>query len=229
MQFLPTTWRTWATLAPGRPAGSTPDPNNAWDAIYAAGLKLCNGREAIADLQASILGYNPSATYLQDVWEKATAYGMTVVGSTPTSPGSGGAATVSVPGPGRTVPGDPAAVVAFALTQLGVPYVFGAATAGVALDCSGLVEVSYRAAGVELPRTTFEQVAWGSTVGDNQLAPGDLLFFTGGAPLADFGHVAIYVGDSLMIEAPDSGATVRLSPVPLSAIEVARRILVASG
>lgn len=41
MQFLPSTWRTWGRLAPGRPAGATPSPHNAWDAIWSAAALLC--------------------------------------------------------------------------------------------------------------------------------------------------------------------------------------------
>lgn len=74
MQFLPSTWATWGRVAPGRPAGATPDINNAWDAIYSAAGYLCGPAGRITDLNAAILRYNPSPTYLQAVLAKATQY-----------------------------------------------------------------------------------------------------------------------------------------------------------
>ena len=74
MQFLPTTWAAWARLAPGRPAGATPDINNAWDAIYTAAAYLCGPAGRITDLNAAILRYNPSPAYLQAVLTKAAEY-----------------------------------------------------------------------------------------------------------------------------------------------------------
>jgi hypothetical protein len=76
MQFLPTTWQRWARIAPGRPPGASPSPNNAWDAIYSAAAYLCNGRSQLNDVQQAILSYNPSATYLQAVVAKAVEYGF---------------------------------------------------------------------------------------------------------------------------------------------------------
>lgn len=217
LQILSTTWATWATLAPGRPADATPDPQNAWDAAYTAARILCAGRSQLRDVRAALFAYNHSAAYVDAVLAKAAAY----AGAAPAD----GAATVVDPGPGRTFPGDPNTVVAAALSQLGVPYVWGGDTPGVALDCSGLVLVAYRAAGVALPRTTFEQVTYGVTVPLAALAPGDLLFTRGGQPTHDLGHVALYLGDGLEVVAPHTGDVVRVQPVPYAAIQLARRIL----
>ena len=211
MQFLASTWSAWATLAPGRPPNAQPDPQNAWDAIYTAARDLCSGQPAIGDLASALYAYNHSAAYVTAVLAKAADYAT--------------ATAASDPGPGRTFLGDGSAVVAFALTQLGVPYVWGGDTAGVALDCSGLVQVAYRAAGVALPRTTFEQASYGTTVAIADLRPGDLLFFRGGDPVQDLGHVAIYAGNGTMITAPRTGAVVQIEPVPYDSIELARRVL----
>lgn len=216
MQFLPSTWRTWATLAPGRPGGATPDPQNAWDAIYSAARKLCSGQPTLRDIRPALLAYNPSTPYVQAVLAKAATYTAT----------SGDATAVADPGPGRTFPGDPAVVMAFALTQLGVPYVWGVSTPGVGLDCSGLVVVAYQAAGIAVPRTTFEQATYGISVAVADLRPADLIFFHGGDPVHDLGHVALYAGNGLMIDAPHTGATVRLEAVPYGSVQLARRILI---
>ena len=217
LQVLPTTWAAWATLAPRRPTGATPDPQNAWDAAYTAARILCAGRPQVGDVAAALFAYNHSAAYVDAVLAKAAAYAGTAR--------SDSSAQAVDPGPGRTFPGDPNTVVAAALGQLGVPYVWGGHSPGVALDCSGLVVVAYRAAGIALPRTTFEQVAYGVTVPVADLAAGDLLFARGGEPAHDLGHVALYLGDGLEVVAPHTGDVVRVHPVPYASIQLARRVL----
>ena len=87
MQFLSSTWATWGRLAPGRPAGARPDPQNAWDAIYGAAAYLCGPAGHITDLNAAILRYNPSPTYLQQVLTKAAQYSGPSPGLGPTPGG----------------------------------------------------------------------------------------------------------------------------------------------
>jgi cell wall-associated NlpC family hydrolase len=88
-----------------------------------------------------------------------------------------------------------------ALTQLGVPYVWGGTAPGVGLDCSGLTQWAYHEAGLDLPRLAQEQDL-GAAVNQNALRPGDLAVWDG--------HVAMVVGDGQMIEAGDP---VQLSPI----------------
>jgi cell wall-associated NlpC family hydrolase len=97
--------------------------------------------------------------------------------------------------------------VAYALRQLGKPYVFGAA-GDSSFDCSGLVMRAWQAAGVSLPRTTYEMARIGSRISRGQLQPGDLAF------LYNYGHVALYIGDGNMVEAPNSRSVVRIRPLP---------------
>lgn len=92
-----------------------------------------------------------------------------------------------------------------ALSRLGRPYVWGA-TGPDRFDCSGLVQWSYRQAGVHLDRTTYQQINDGIPVPRSQIRPGDLVF-----PHA--GHVQMAIGNNLVVEAPYSGATVRISPL----------------
>ncbi|MFD8969885.1 NlpC/P60 family protein [Streptomyces sp. NPDC059568] len=96
-----------------------------------------------------------------------------------------------------------AKVLAFARAQIGKPYVWGASGPS-SYDCSGLTQAAWRAAGVELPRTTWEQVKVGTRVATGDLLPGDLVFF-----YDDISHVGIYIGDGMMIHAPKPGANVR--------------------
>jgi peptidoglycan DL-endopeptidase CwlO len=93
--------------------------------------------------------------------------------------------------------------LAFARAQIGKPYVWGA-TGPDSYDCSGLTQASWKAAGVSLPRTTYDQVNAGTTVSLADAEPGDLIFF-----YDDISHVGIYIGNGMMIHAPKPGAYVR--------------------
>lgn len=111
-----------------------------------------------------------------------------------------------------------AAAIAYAAAQLGKPYIWGG-TGPAGYDCSGLVMMAYRAAGISLPRTTFQQVYAGTPVYSlSRLRPGDLLFTAGadGTP-QDPGHVGIYLGtyrgQGLVIEAPQTGEDIMLTPL----------------
>jgi peptidoglycan DL-endopeptidase CwlO len=123
--------------------------------------------------------------------QQATGPGL----GTGTGTGGGGA---HYRGPTSTQAGK---AVAFAYAQLGKPYVWGATGPG-SYDCSGLTMASWAAAGVSIPRTSYEQ--WGGLphVPTSQLQPGDILVFSG------VGHVGLYVGGNELIDAPHSGAVV---------------------
>jgi cell wall-associated NlpC family hydrolase len=98
---------------------------------------------------------------------------------------------------------------------LGVPYVWGG-TSPKGFDCSGLLQYVWAKQGVQIPRTTYDQFKAGSPVNAKQLQPGDAVFFKGsdskmvnGQVLP--GHVGIYIGGGKYIEAPHTGANVRIS------------------
>ncbi|MFF7700071.1 C40 family peptidase [Streptomyces lydicus] len=93
--------------------------------------------------------------------------------------------------------------LAFARAQIGKPYVWGA-TGPSSYDCSGLTQAAWKAAGVDLPRTTWDQVKVGQRVATSNLQPGDLVFF-----FDDISHVGMYIGGGKMIHAPHPGADVR--------------------
>jgi cell wall-associated NlpC family hydrolase len=101
--------------------------------------------------------------------------------------------------------------VSYAEQQLGKPYLFGG-TGPDAFDCSGLVMMAYRAAGVNIARTSEAQFATLPQVPANKVQDGDLVFFAGsdGTPKAP-GHVGIVVGKNLMIEAYATGFPIRVS------------------
>jgi cell wall-associated NlpC family hydrolase len=125
--------------------------------------------------------------------------------------------TTTIPAGWSLAAGTPAAVqtaIAYTLEQLGKPYIWGG-TGPAGYDCSGLVMMAYRAAGVDLPRTTFQQVDAGTPVYSlTQLQPGDLLFTAGSDGTAtDPGHVGMYIGDGLVIQAPQTGQDIMLTPL----------------
>jgi cell wall-associated NlpC family hydrolase len=95
--------------------------------------------------------------------------------------------------------------VAFAFAQIGKPYQWGG-TGPYSYDCSGLVQAAWAYAGISIPRDTYEQWAALPHISSTALEPGDLLFFDG------IGHVAIYVGNGNMIDAPQTGETIRELP-----------------
>ena len=112
------------------------------------------------------------------------------------------------------------AVIARAQSMIGTPYVWGGGDANgptnglegagqSGFDCSGLVLYAFAGAGIALPHYTGYQYQRGTHVPASEAQRGDLLFWGPGGSQ----HVAIYLGDGTMIEAPQSGQNVKISPV----------------
>lgn len=204
MQFEPGTFAAYDEPIP--PGGaSPPSPYDAPDAVYAAARLLCaDGASGGADIAGAIYAYNHSAAYVAQVLALAQSYGAAPSGSAGTTP----------PGVG-TAAG--AAAVSWALSQIGTPYVWGGETPGVGFDCSGLVQAAYAVAGRALPRVAQDQYdATPKLAAGAGLAPGDLVFF--GAGTGSIDHVGLYVGvvggQSVMVDAPHTGADVRAETFP---------------
>lgn len=120
-------------------------------------------------------------------------------------------------------------VIARAMSQLGVQYAWGGGNANgptlgirdggvadsygdynkVGFDCSGLTLYAFAGVGISLPHYTGYQYQHGTKVAPSEMQRGDLIFYGPGASQ----HVAIYLGDGQMIEAPNSGSVVKISPV----------------
>ncbi|MEY9860565.1 cell wall-associated NlpC family hydrolase [Catenulispora sp. GAS73] len=102
--------------------------------------------------------------------------------------------------------------ISFALAQIGKPYIWGG-TGPDGWDCSGLMMMAYRAAGIAIPRGSVAQSTVGLPVYDtNHLLPGDLLFVPGSdGTVTAPGHVGMYLGQGILVEAPHSGLNVQLS------------------
>ncbi len=96
MQFLKSTWARWGVIAPGRPAGATPDYDNAYDSIYSAAHYLCGDAGRIDNLDTAILRYDPSSSYVNVVLAKASEYRAVAAGGPTGGPIVVGAYTLPV-------------------------------------------------------------------------------------------------------------------------------------
>jgi murein DD-endopeptidase len=106
--------------------------------------------------------------------------------------------------PSNAAPADRAA--ALAAKMVGKPYKYGGSSPS-GFDCSGLVQYSFKQAGVSLPHNTVQQRSASRLIDVAELRRGDLLFFNQEGK--KYGHVAIYVGDGKFVHAPSSGKSVR--------------------
>ncbi|WP_345629929.1 C40 family peptidase [Streptomyces thinghirensis] len=97
--------------------------------------------------------------------------------------------------------------VRFAVEQLGKPYEWGA-EGPASYDCSGLTSVAWDRAGTPIPRTSQEQWARLDHVPLGELRPGDLVVY-----FPEATHVAMYLGDGMVVQAPRPGAEVKVSPI----------------
>lgn len=102
---------------------------------------------------------------------------------------------------------------------LGIPYLWGG-TSPSGFDCSGFVQYVYAHFGVNLPRSTYEQVNVGTTV-TGDLKPGDLVFF---GDIKAPHHVGMYIGGNQYIQAPHTGDYIKISPIQDSGYSIAKRI-----
>ncbi|CAM3603236.1 NlpC/P60 family protein [Occultella aeris] len=139
--------------------------------------------------------------------------------STPAPAPTAPAPAPSTPAPPAPTPTPPtsgsgtgAAALAWALTQVGKPYLLGAEGPN-SYDCSGLTMRAYQNAGVSIPRTTTTQYAAVSHVPVGQMRPGDLIFYSDNGSASGIYHVAIYAGDGMRVHAPRPGASVEYVPI----------------
>lgn len=116
-------------------------------------------------------------------------------------------------------------VVNEAKKYLGLPYVWGGTSKEKGVDCSGLVQSVYKALGYDLPRVSADQARQGTAVASlAEAQPGDLIAWDNSSRNNGADHIAIYIGDGKMIEAPRTGLNVRIVDVP-SEPDMIRRII----
>jgi cell wall-associated NlpC family hydrolase len=220
-QFLPSTFATWGQNSDGTGDVSPFDPA---DAIMAQGRYDCSlaalmsslvaGGQVSGDvLSLALAAYNAGPGAVE------AAHGVPAVAagyaSLIESLAAGKYAAVAAGGLGQVA-------VTAAESALGTPYQWGGSCDDPHgsdpsgwCDCSSLVQMAWAAAGVSLPRTTFQQVDVGTPVASvSDLQPGDLIFIPGADGTAQSpGHVGLYVGDGMLINAPETGDVVQFAPV----------------
>ncbi|MFE2911409.1 C40 family peptidase [Kitasatospora indigofera] len=228
-QFTPDTWKTWGD------GGSVWEPA---DAIAAQGRFMCSllkTAKAHPDYSASpielaLAGYNAgwgrvdqykgvppvdfaqgqTYNYVKKIMEDVRKFTM----ATDTTP-------VDLPADYQLPEGTPQQVktaVAWALAQRGGWYQWGGdctnplgEEAMRRCDCSSLMQQAYAKAGLSIPRVTYDQVKIGTRVGVDDVQPGDLVFNAGSDGSDDRpGHVGMYVGSGMIVEAPHTGAQTRV-------------------
>ncbi len=178
------------------------------DASQLAGVEQEEQRteNGIASLKSQLTDHKNSLGKLVST-EKATLASLTVPQQQTVQSNSIGANGSSAPQPYTGSTSTQAGkAVAFTYAQLGKPYQWGATGPG-SYDCSGLVQAAWAAAGVAIPRDTYDQWAALPHIATSAIQPGDLLYYDGE------GHVAMYVGGGYIIDAPHTGADVEKIPM----------------
>jgi peptidoglycan DL-endopeptidase CwlO len=194
-----------ATDEDGNGVASVYDPADA----IAGAAKYLVEHGVFDNVASAIFAYNHLESYVQAVLGWASTYAKGGYSVTPVTVDD---APSCLPGVGVASSDAAAAAITYAEAQLGKPYQWGG-TGPDAFDCSGLVMMAYRAAGVYIPRTSQEQWLWGPRVPANEVQPGDLVFFAGAdGTVKAPGHVGLVIGGGLMIESPEPGLTIRIAP-----------------
>lgn len=119
-------------------------------------------------------------------------------------------------------------IIAKAEKSLGVAYQWGGTNLSSGVDCSGLVQAVFGSFGIDLPRTTYDQINVGASVPVAKLQPGDLLFFDTEKATKGADHVGIYIGGGKFIQAPHTGAKVSIASLSdsyyMSRLMTAKRV-----
>jgi peptidoglycan DL-endopeptidase CwlO len=201
-----------ATDEDGGPDASVYDPADA----IAGTAKYLLEFQVQTNPSAAIFAYNHLQSYVQSVLYYASVYAggnySVVSAQMPSSSNAAGCSGTTGGVPAIDAPNQiVATAIAYAEQQLGKPYQWGG-TGPDAFDCSGLVMMAYRAAGIDIARTSQEQWATEMRVPASQVEPGDLVFFVGsdGTPTSP-GHVGLVIGNGEMIEAYATGYPIRVA------------------
>ncbi|MFF6937693.1 NlpC/P60 family protein [Streptomyces sp. NPDC008312] len=234
-QFMPGTWPTWATDGNGNGTKSVWEPA---DAIAGQGKFMCSlmrkGRAHPqyngSPTELALAGYNagwgrvdeyggvPPASFAQGQTYHYVRNILALAKQFTAPPSSG---DVHLPAGYALPAGTPREVrtaVAWALRQKGGWYQLGGdctdahgTSSARWCDCSSLMQQAYRAAGISIPRVTYDQVRVGTHVSVDRPKPGDLVFNPGSdGSDARPGHVGMYIGDDMVIEAPRTGVRTRV-------------------
>ncbi|MFC4058343.1 C40 family peptidase [Planomonospora corallina] len=206
MQFLISTWGGKAKIKiPSEFNGYASDGDgdgwadvyNPADAILGA-AKMIKRNGAPEDVRRALFVYNRAWWYVDQVMEIAERYAADGAVAVPPEAAEECDEDLVEAAPDGVV----AQILEYALAQRGKPYLWGG-TGPDAFDCSGIVYMAYRSAGLSIPRTTFGQWPFGVRIPEGEEQPGDLVFFDSGPGTGPDrpGHVGMVVSPGKMIEA----------------------------
>ncbi|MET8945459.1 bifunctional lytic transglycosylase/C40 family peptidase [Streptomyces sp. NPDC004542] len=234
-QFMPGTWTTWGVDGNGDGKKDVWDPA---DAIPAQGKFMCSLLKKAkkhpdytgAPIELALAGYNAGwgrVDQFRGVPPKSFAGGQTynyvqnIMAMSARFAAPSASEDGTLPAGYELPAGTPKKIrvaVAWALKQRGGWYHLGGDCTDALgknpahwCDCSSLMQQAYQAAGVSIPRTTYDQVNVGSQVDIDRPKPGDLVFNPGSdGSDARPGHVGMYVGNGMVVEAPRTGVKTRI-------------------
>jgi cell wall-associated NlpC family hydrolase len=173
---------------------------------------LAQQRQLLADADRTVRRIAREEQQAAEAQALADAAASAGAAGVPTGSGGPLPATIEGPNPAAT------AAIAYARSKLGTPYLWGA-VGPTRFDCSGLTMWSYAQAGLTIPRTSRAQYAGLPHVPLSDLQPGDLVFYaTNTADPNTIHHVAMYLGDGVVIHAPHTGDVVRYAPVAMDGL-----------
>ncbi|WP_285700543.1 bifunctional lytic transglycosylase/C40 family peptidase [Actinomadura sp. NBRC 104412] len=202
--------------ADGSPHGA--DGNgDGWEDVYdpadaiLAAARYLKAHGLPGDVREALFAYNHSEEYVDKVLDQAVAYGIggAFINEAKKKPDCGKVASKRV-----------RRIIDYALAQQGKPYLWGA-EGPKAFDCSGLTLRAYQAAGIQIPRVSWDQYSKGPRV--DRAEPGDLVFFDlgPGSRPGHPGHVGIVAGYGRMIVAPSSGSHVQIQSYTVGSFKAA--------
>jgi len=211
-QFMPATWGAHGVDANGDGVADVWDPADAIPSAAAYDCQLAGELSSVpGDPTSNMLAAYNAGVYavLQNngvpPYPQTESYVTRILALEPSF------AAVTGPVPMSSAA---AAAVAFAEAAVGIPYQWGGnggAEANGEFDCSGLTQAAYAISGIALPHNAAAQWYAGTHVPIDQLQPGDLVFFaTNLNDPSTIHHVGIYIGNGQMIDAPHTGAEVRV-------------------
>lgn len=214
-QFEPGTWPNWTSPKDG---DGLENPFNPADAIPAMARYDCALAKDVAKVPGSVQT-NMLAAYNAGLGAVLSADGVPDFSQTQNYVKNIAALETSFTNQTKTVAASSVAVgaIAFAYERLGTPYLYGGtgtAAENGEFDCSGLTQAAYASVGVTLPRVAAEQYYAGPHIPKDQLQPGDLIFLAYNLnDPATIHHVGIYIGNGMMVDAPYTGAFVRIDSI----------------